>query len=282
MKHRQEEREREVLERLEERRLRARGSSEGEAKRKAKEAAEWMVGQAASVKEQRWKRGAETVGPGGGVGAAAVTAAGGTGKTSLVFSHDPTEAEMHAVKRERARVSASRTVGGGLGMTLLGPHVRFGLGVVALLVCLLWLNKNGALNAEKVRALVLGSFEGGYAKLSVGDTPGLRDVAPKGTLVPRKMVPLDVPVLSNRLTVEQRDMLLNRLTWGLAGILLLVASLWRGVKMSFLILPAAVVVVCGEMLGVPGAMGFVAWQVACLGGIGLALVAYWFGREVGA
>jgi serine/threonine protein kinase len=275
------EREERLLERLEEKRLRSKGASESEAKRKAKEAAEWIVGQAASVKEEKWRRVAETVAaPGHGAAAAPVP---GKGKLGLAFGHEPTEAEMAAAKRERARVSASRTFGGGVGMMLLGPQVRLGLGVLAIFVCLLWLNQNHALNAERVRGIVLESFEGGYAKIA--DPWKGRKVAAAAEgerVIPRKMEALWVPGVSARLTAEQQEKLLNRLTWGIAGILLVISSLWRGVRMSFLILPAVVGVIAGELLGVPGVMGFAVWQVASLAGVVLALGAYWFGREVGA
>jgi hypothetical protein len=277
------EREERLLEKLEERRLRSKGASESEAKRKAKEAAEWMVGQAAGVKEEKWRRGAETLAADAATRGRGDAAKVGTGKLGLAFGHEPTEAEMAAAKRERARVSASRTFGGGVGIMVLGPQVRLVLGVAALFVCLLWLNQNHALNAAKVRGIVLDSFEGGYAKIAepwkerkVAAAEGVSGVAP------RKMEALWMPVVSGRLTVDQQEKLLNRLTWGIAGILLLVSSMWRGVRMSFLILPAVAVVVCGEMLGVPGVGGFSAWQVAGLAGVVMALGAYWFGREVGA
>jgi hypothetical protein len=269
------EREERLLEKLEEKRLRSKGASESEAKRKAKEAAEWLVGQAASVKEEKWRRGAETAAP--------QAPAAGTGRMGLAFGHEPTEAEMAAAKRERARVSASRTFGGGLGMKLLGPHVRLGLGVLSIFVCLLWLNQNHALNAARVRQIVLDSFEGGYAKVAEPWKQRKAEAAAEGErVIPRKMEALWLPGVSSRLTLEQQEKLLNRLTWGIAGILLVVSSLWRGVRMTFLILPAVVVVVGGEMLGVPGWMGFGAWVVASCAGILLGLLAYWFGREVGA
>ncbi len=271
MKKRSEARERALLEKLEEKSLRARGTSEVDAKRKAKQAANWMVDQAVNAQEENRRRVAETAAPSPAV----------VPVVAMRFDQDPDEKELAASQRERDRVRGSANIGGSFGVMILGPHIRLFLGVIALVVCLLWLHQNDSLHAERVRYWVSANVHGAYHNAA---EPWKEFTAKSGdpTQVVQfkdKMQPLKIPFLTPRLSREQNWQLFNSLAWGIGGILLILAAFYRGVKISLLIIPAAFVMISGGILGIPGFWKFGGWQLSYLIGGVLAFLAFYLGKE---
>ncbi len=121
-------------------------------------------------------------------------------------------------------------VQGPLGLLFSGK-VRFLLGCLLLVGCVLWVKQNRPVSTSDVRAAAAQAVHQG----------GVADVARE--LTSQSWQPLALPVAGP---------LFDSFNPGVAGVLLMVLALFRGWKMSLFALPAAAVMVLGPKLGLPG------------------------------
>jgi len=275
IKARQAAREQRMLEEIEARSLAHKGTDQVEARRKAKDAAEAMVQRATEARDHKRLRAAET-------------AALAPAITMQRFEEIEATDDAAARRRERARVAGSRTLGGRFGLMILGPQVRLVAGLVLLGACLLWLLQNDSLHPAKIREMFNEQYRQvaePWSARATTDKPLVENITAK------QMKPLSLPLLPER----WRWAVFNSIAPGIAGLLLIVSSLWRGVKMSLLMFPAAAVLTLGVLLAITLAksghsvhevatvkfmnFGPPAWQVSYAVGALLALFAFYAGRE---
>jgi hypothetical protein len=142
-----------------------------------------------------------------------------------------------------------RFVTGPLGF-FLGAKLRFFAGCALLTGCLLWLNQHGVFSVE----------EGGLAE--AGGLGSVNLIGPSE--------PLQFPMVG---------VLFDSFNPGIAGLMLLLATCFRGWKMTLFVLPAAAIMVLGPKLGIPGVevLGGSHSTSLVIGGV-VAVVGLLFGR----
>ena len=116
-----------------------------------------------------------------------------------------------------------------------------------LVGCLLWMNQHGLFSTADGR---------------LGQLDSVSLLGPSG--------PLNVPVIGGWF---------DSFNPGIAGLMLLFTACFRGWKMSFFALPAAVIMVCGPAFGIPGiqALGGAHTTSLVIGGV-IAIIGLLFGR----
>jgi eukaryotic-like serine/threonine-protein kinase len=259
---RQEAREKKVLEEIETRGLEAQGADRASARRKARDRAEAFVLKAAVMRDERIQRQADAGEPGELRGPQRFTETAGE--------------EAAALRRDRSRRAASRTLGGRWGSMILGSHVRLVLGAILLGGFLLWLGQNHALHPQRVKAIADARYRqvvepwmhAPATTMSVADTKK----AGEGQTAALRLPPLPADV---------REALFNSFAPGLAGFALLLSSLWRGAKISLLMIPAASLMVAGPLMAIPEVAGVPPQMVSMAGGGLLAMIGFYVGREQG-
>ena len=141
-----------------------------------------------------------------------------------------------------------------LGLAL-GGKMRFALGCLLIVGCMMWINQNGL--TEKVskaaEQAVAGQAVGKIDLISQGGTR-----------------PLDWPLIGK---------FFDSFNPGAAGVMLLFLALFRGWKMSIFALPAAAIMCLGPTHGIPGieAVGG-AYTISLLIGLAIAVSGVFFGR----
>jgi len=235
-------RERRHLQRVEQRGLQSTGLPAAEARQRAEAAADIMVTQAVEMRQ--------TV-------ADPRTADAGQKRDRIKRMLEATE---QAGRKRAERRPLGHIVAGPLNLAL-GPRMRFLAGAVLLGGCLWWIHQNG--------------FLAGVAETAA---PGVQSVVAnvkKLGLMERiaEAKPLSVPLLPAALAA-----LLGSIPAGIAGVILLASSLFRGWKMAAFALPAAGIALFGDRLGIPAIGPIAAPYVACAIGAGLAVVGWFLGR----
>jgi hypothetical protein len=164
---------------------------------------------------------------------------------------------------------------------VLGPGPRFLAGATLLTGCLLWMHQNQMLTREKLEEATATAKElGTKAQEVASEAVKTKDVAvlqgarktfskvdlPK---LPEVTAPLHLPLLPQRVS-----RLFHSFSPGVAGLILLVSSFFRGVKMSLFAVPGATIALLGPSLA-PG------WGEAASLGVGalLGLLGVVFGRS---
>jgi serine/threonine protein kinase len=194
-----------------------------------------------------------------------------------VMSHSETVADPAAVAAaKRARIKAmlaearggkeppppplQSTVSVWLN-TIAGSRFRFLAGSVLMIGFVLWIQQNKVLSGSEFGAAAATAIENREAS-------ALRNVQ----LDFSETKPLDMPIIGRYF---------DSLNAGLAGLLLLFTSLFRGWKISVFLLPAAVIALLGPALGVPG-IDAIGGAYVSSGAIAivLAVVGVLFAREV--
>lgn len=254
---RREAREKRLLQKIEEKGLAARGVNLMTARRQARRAAEAMVMMAAEIKETERLphavRGERIA-----IGQALRDAA----------------AKPEMVLHEREQGLIGPRTDGPLNL-ILGPGPRFLAGALLLTGCLFWMHQNQLLTQEKLdeataTAKQLSQKAQAVATEAVkaSDVSVLKDVhktfaqvdLPK---VPDRTRPLSLPMIPKRFTA-----LFNSFNPGVAGLILLFSSFFRGVKISLFALPGAAIAWFGPQI-LPGMNPWIAPGLGLLlGGLG--------------
>ncbi|HEX5102162.1 MAG TPA: hypothetical protein VFV87_00015 [Pirellulaceae bacterium] len=146
----------------------------------------------------------------------------------------------------------------------LGGGVRFFLGCLLVIGCVLWARQNGLLSRENVHQV--GSAVS--ASVQHGDAASL--AADAQSLTSRDLRPLRIPVVGP---------LVSSFNAGIAGLVLIVLGLFRGWKMSLFALPATAVMLLGPAVHVPAFLSLQTVHLESIGaGLLIAAVGVVFGR----
>lgn len=252
-------REVELLRRLEERSLTAQGVNLVTARRKAQRSAEALVTAAAEIRSAPKEAISLNVGK-------AIREAAAKPETVLA------QHERGLIADRRGFLD--RVLGPLLG-PLLGPRPRFLAGVVLLGGCLAWVQQNEIITAahlqqakELARQAAQVTNEKEAKRLAAGAAERARAVD-----LTKATEPLRMPGVPSAVTG-----LFNGFGPGAAGLILLISSFFRGVKMSVFAVPAAVVAFLGPRLGIPDIGPIPADYSGMALGAGIAVLGWFFGR----
>jgi hypothetical protein len=157
---------------------------------------------------------------------------------------------------------------------ILGRHVRLALGAILLGLFLLWLGQNHALNPQRFKAIVYARHQQVVDPWLHGP-PATMSSAATRQAAEGQTTALRLP----QLPADVRDAIFNSFAPGLAGIMLLLASLWRGAKLSLLTIPAAAVMVAGPLMAIPEIAGASPQIVSMAAGGVLAALGFFLGGE---
>lgn len=241
IRERREQKERAKLQKIEEKGLQALGENLVVARRKAKRAAEAMVTLASEMKHaQEQTRRSDTI----------------------PVNHDMARALRNAarkpedvlVERESGLVGDDRR-GGFLRLVLsmvLGPRPRFLAGALLIAGSALWIHQNELVTTEQMR----GVAREAVSAAREGDLGAAADIAKRATEEAKKVraraakqvhrKPLVLPMLPAPLAT-----ILSTFGAGFGGLILLVSSFFRGVKMTLFAVPAAAIAVIGSLQSLP-------------------------------
>jgi hypothetical protein len=239
---RREAHERRHLQAVEAKALQAQGMDAAQAREKAEQVADALVETAAKMKQEAARP-----------AAAEETIARPQFRELWAAAQEPES----VYQRPRPRQAGGLAPLGHFLAGLLGPGVRFLAGAVLLAGCLLWMYQNDLLEQDKLAGL-LGKLV---------ENQDFEELARSG---PALELPLVPPAVTD---------LFSGFGPGVAGLILIVSSLFSGWRVSLLAVPAAVIAFVGPQLGVP-AMGPVsAPLVAMVAGLGVAILGFVFLRE---
>ena len=254
------EREKRLLQKIEEKGLEAQGVNLMTARRRAHRAAEAMVTMAAEIKE-----------------ASRQPAALKVEKPSIgqALRHAAEKPEEVLVDHEHG-LYGPRT-DGPLG-TILGPKPRFLAGVVLAGACLLWMHQNDMLTQENLKAasktaqeLASQGKELARKAVKTKDANFIKDIdTTKISVETTGKTPLKFPFLPANIASR----FFNNYNALAAGLILILSSFFAGVRMSAFAIPAAVITFAGPTLGVPG----LNQTISILAGSGIAVAGWFFGR----
>lgn len=258
---RKEAKEKKLLQRLEERSLTAKGENLVTARRKAERAAEAMVTMAAEMRAAKTMRDQSAAPP---------------PPIAKALRDAASKPEAHLVTREKGLLGR-RT--GPLDQ-ILGPRVRFLAGAALTAGCLLWMNQNGILSGEhlqsvteKVRSLDLETVKSvDLANVKQAASDAAKKLA--RTETPSEAKPLELPMVPAAITRW-----FHGFGAGVAGLILLTSSLFRGFKITFFALPAALIAFLGPEFGIPAIGPLTAPATSMAVGIALLVAGILFGRR---
>jgi hypothetical protein len=242
---RKEDRERELLQALEQARLQAAGLTEAAARVRAEAAVTAMVREADRIRREE----AERAGTGHQPFPPTTVSALARGSSNPDFAIDPPTPDP------------LKKVAG----LFVGPHVRAALAAVLLAGCGLWAHQNG---------FVPGAAAGEQAARAVEaqDLSGLREAASFDAHRPTR--PLAIGGVPESLTAWA-----DSFNVGYAGLLLLASLLYRGNRMGVFVLLGAAVTLAGHKLGIRTVEPFRDFHVALILGSVLALVGFRVGSR---
>jgi hypothetical protein len=232
---RREARETRLLEAIEEKNLQAQGVNLVTARRRARRAAEAMVNRAAELKRESARAAmadAPTLSP-------EELRRRGAARSMTAAAERPEEVLVH---EETGRHGPGRV--GRLLDLLLGPRPRFLAGALLLAGCLGWLHQNGLISGREITEMASEAIEArdaGKAQAALESK-----VASLKRLSTAETQPLRLPPVPATITGLFRDF-----NPGVAGLILIVSSFFRGWKMSLFVVPAAALALFGRTAGIP-------------------------------
>ncbi|MCZ6836579.1 MAG: protein kinase [Planctomycetota bacterium] len=153
---------------------------------------------------------------------------------------------------------------------LLGSRARVALGIVLLLACVTWMHQNQLIPGKQVKDLGQQVIEG----QELGSAEQYRNSFGATLSTKNKDIkPLDLPGLP--LVVSKW---FNTYNPGLAGLVLLISGFWGGLRMTFLLFPAVLVLLFAHAWGIPSIGKFSPETISLAGGGAIALLGLYFGR----
>ena len=254
--------ERRYFQAVEERALRAEGLSVEEARRQAQDAARTMVCRAAALRE--------------------TTAPAAAAEPAEKKPEPPDEALESARKAAAEERKSWREVAGEIVYWVFalffGQRMRLLVGCVLLVGCALWASQNGLLYRPEREDLEQIQTHGEElaAAVTEGQTEGLMDkldeLAPERSGAYRA---LELGWLPSQVTG-----LFSSFNPGVAGMVLVLAALAAGLKISIFVFPAAAVMLFAHTMGIPGLIQPAGNSITSLAiGLVLVLAGYIWGRE---
>lgn len=226
----------EHLERVEQKRFAAQGMSAEDATAQAKQIAAAMVRDALETRTLEMEQKLAVIDP-----AIAAEQKRHRIKQMLADAKNHVPSPMHA--REKAWRWLHR---------LFGSRMRFIVGCLLVVGCLLWVRQNDLFSPDDLKTA--GS------DLMEGKTASIKDTLEAGNA--KKSEPLKLPLIGA---------LFSSFAPGVAGLLLLISTFVSGVRMSLVAIPAALVVLFGQHFGIPGIEAIGGPQTTCYA-IGAILV----------
>ncbi len=152
---------------------------------------------------------------------------------------------------------------------LLGARTRFLLGSALVAGCLLWVHQNGVISGAQIKDVAARAIE------APDPLRTLRD-ARIDVRVPGRTAPLDVPFLPRAVT-----RLVRGFHAGAAGLILILSAMMRGSRVGDFAVPGAAIALLGPAWGV-ARLGPLDAPSACIVlGVGVACLAFVFGRARG-
>ena len=154
---------------------------------------------------------------------------------------------------------------------LLGPKVRFLAGAALLAGCIAWMHQNAMISAEHAAALVEAA--------KAGDVEAIQSHAEAGVAHAREVAaqptrPLDLPDVPPALLA-----LVSSFGAGVGGLILIVSSLFAGIRITFFAIPAAAIPVLLPRLWHPALGALDPSLVPSLVGVAILAVGIFFGRR---
>jgi hypothetical protein len=223
---RQQAKEKKHLQEVEERSLEAAGENAAEARRKASQFAETLVGQAMDFKQAARNKAFDRA----------------QRKASLQQLFEAARRPEIAWNRPRPAKRLSRQI---LKLAF-GAKIRFVVGAVLLAGCLLWIKQNELISAKQIQESAAGVVE----MRNAGDLESLKEKVTEklqGFGLPTKETePLSLPGVPSALTG-----LFKSIAPGVAGIILIASALWGSWMFGIAVWCAAFVAIFGSSLGVP-------------------------------
>jgi hypothetical protein len=209
MKARREARERKVLRKIELANLKAQGLTASQAREQAENTADNLVSRAADFR-----------------------AAGASPEAAARFRNLLSAAEQP----ERTKKSAGARVLGEVVNLILGPRPRLLFGLLLLAGCVGWIYQNDFAPFQRVKEIVGSAIENeDFAEVSMLTT--VFDPEPS------KHSQLRVPVVPDDIL-----QVFDSYAPGLAGLILILSAAFRGIKPTFFVLPAVLVLLVGPLL----------------------------------
>ncbi|MEZ6109699.1 MAG: hypothetical protein R3C99_01400 [Pirellulaceae bacterium] len=139
-----------------------------------------------------------------------------------------------------SRHSRSSVLARTFGLAFSGK-VRFLLGCLLLAGCVLWMKQNGWLSAEEVTSATMQAVrDRNLTEVTAVADGVVSDLATEQTDSSKSLA---LPLVGR---------LFDSFNPGVAGLLLIALSIFRGWRMSLFALPAAAIMVLGPSLGIPG------------------------------
>ena len=230
-KLRQQKKEKKHLAAIERKALTAKGMSDAEAQTRADRSAETMVDKAAElrtkvVKKKKAAKIAEAVEPGDGT-VAVKEPERPTGRRASAKSFEELlaeDAEDTQAKRDEARRRHAKP--SGPINFVLGARARFLVGALLIAACVIWMRQNGMIGQGQSLDELGTTLKAATTEAEIGTEA------------------LKLPLLPESVLVH-----FNSVNVGLAGLILVFSAFFPGVKMAFLMVPAAAVAMFGEHLG---------------------------------
>ena len=262
-------RERKLLARIEEKRLKAEGMDLLKARKAAQKQADKLVQKAEQLKQtledarsESDRRSAATAGP---VKIAVM-------KPGSLLDTTDTDDDSSADRKRQSWLQ--RRHGGLLGL-ILGPTVRFPIALVLLAVFFLWFHKvnpDFPQNAGKLASETIHQQQDGMA--NDGANLGVEAPAARTTVkVATNRDDVEIPLVP--LNIRHQ---LSGYPVGLAGALLLISCLFRGWKLGLMTIAGAAVMVLGNRW-IPGFAKLSGSMISCAVGAGLCVLGILFGRD---
>jgi serine/threonine protein kinase len=249
---RREAQQRKHLQAVEAKALKAKGIAAAEAETKAQQMAEKLIATAAEIKKET----AHAV-----LSQATTAYQPPSMKDLLETAQKPETAYTGTEVKPKSFSPLSALLG-----LLLGAKVRFVLGAALLAGCLIWMDQNGLIHWDKLKAL--GQHLARKKELQGANLQGV--VETQATEIRALKLPMVPAMLTD---------LFDSFNPGVAGLILLISGFFRGWRMSLLVLPGAALAFVGHRLGVPDVGPVAAMYVSMAGGLLLALLGFVFLRR---
>ena len=168
-------------------------------------------------------------------------------------------------ERERSNIVARAVT------MLLGPKVRFLAGAALLAGCIAWMHQNAMISAEHAAALVEAA--------KAGDVEAIQSHAEAGVAHAREVAaqptrPLDLPDVPPALLA-----LVSSFGAGVGGLILIVSSIFAGIRITFFAIPAAAIPVLLPRLWHPALGGLDPSLVPSSVGVAILAAGVFFGRR---
>ncbi|MFK7820303.1 MAG: serine/threonine protein kinase, partial [Planctomycetaceae bacterium] len=234
--------EEEHLQRVEQNQLEAQGVSSGDATEQAKQIAAQMVRQALETRTIAMEQKLAIIDPG-----IAAEQKRQRIKQMLADARNSKAEPISAAKRFSS-----------LANTAFGSRVRFIVGCLLITGCLLWIRQNDLFSTDTLKTATEAAMQSGdVLQINLKDVAGSLDTSNETT-----RTALNLPMIGG---------LFNDFQPGIAGLLLVVSAFLSGYRMSVFAIPAALIVLFGPGLGLPG-IDAIGGPATTASAIGLALL----------